>query len=154
MKKILLLTLLLTAMMHQEAARAESANANATMKIIESLAITKIKDLEFGTSIRGTGAETISPSDARAATFQVTGQPNNTVTIVIPSNPILMSNNGGTTRGVDAIEVSNFQSNPSGSANLNNSGLLNLKVGASRSNIPTTQTLGDYIGTFDVAVSY
>lgn len=86
-----------------------------------------------------------NPTPAAGA-FTVTGQPNASITVTLPSSMTLTGSAGGT------MTVNNFTKYPTSTV-LNTSGTLTLKVGADLS-INATQPAGSYTGTYSVTINY
>jgi len=87
-----------------------------------------------------------SPTGVAAASFTVSGEPNLTFSLVLPSSVTL--DNGGATMTVDS-----FTSLPSGSGTLGPAGTEEVRVGATL-HVSGTQTQASYSGTFDLTVAY
>jgi hypothetical protein len=118
----------------------------------------KLKFDKTASSIDGPGTITLSPTGSVNATgdvvvmgyrfqtakFVVTGPKNTNVTITLPTS-VTVSNGQTTTT------LHNFQSVPSGVANLGNNGKLTIKVGATL-NIPAGLNRGRYRGPFRIYV--
>lgn len=144
------------------AAYAATASATATATVYVALTITKTADLNFGGLLPGAaaGTVTVNPDGTRtaagvtlvggstfgAATFTLSGQPNATYTIALPSS-ITITADGST------MTVDTFTSNPSGTGQLDTGGSATLRVGATL-NVGANQAPGTYAGTFDVTVDY
>lgn len=143
-----------------------SATANGTAKItvFNSLTAGGIGAngavLDFGSVAPGVTAS-IKPSDANAAGFEFSGQKNASVDITIPSSITMTSGSGfnASTLTVDNISAVNNTSNSQSGASdgtgskLGDSGNLYMWIGGDVA-VPTSQSSGDYTGTFTVTVSY
>ncbi len=138
-----------------------SANAGAT--IITAIGISKTADLDFGDVVAGAtlGTVVMTPAGARSATggttlgnvgsasaagFNVTGDPNATYAITLPSSCVIsyLTND---------MTVDTFTSTPSGTGTLSGGGSQTLAVGATL-HVAATQATGVYTGSFDVTVAY
>lgn len=128
---------------------AVGVTANATVSVIQVLAITKTQDLGFGVAAPGDVAKVVLPADTTAAIFKVTGQASQPYTITLPTT-INMTRTGGT----ETIAVNTFTSTPATTGTLSASGSQTLRVGATRAAVPVGQVLGNYTGTFTVTVIY
>ena len=146
----------------QTATAQTSADASAT--IVTPLEINKVADLKFGNIAAGpvSGVVVMSTDDVRtsdggvtliaagnesnAASFDITGAPDATFTIDLPSSIFIYSDG-------DKMEVNDFVSNLGDSSVLSNEGTANLKVGATLI-VEANQTPGLYEGKFDVTVAY
>lgn len=132
------------------------------------LAITQTRQLNFGainvstgnavvnmsaqngnrTIVSGAGGITlISSLPGNPAEFAITGQPNTSINVSLPSS-ITLTGPGA------AMTVNNFSRRPSGSStNTNSNGDLTLKVGADLI-INANQAAGVYNGTYTISVNY
>lgn len=144
------------------AAYAATTSATATATVYVALTITKTADLNFGGLLPGAaaGTVTVNPDGTRtgtgvtlvggstfgAATFALSGQPNASYTIALPSSITI-------TDGTNTMTVDTFTSNPSGTGQLDASGSATLRVGATLK-VGANQPPGTYSGTFDVTVDY
>lgn len=99
--------------------------------------------------VSGNGNVSLATGTASAAgKFEVSGQPNTTLSVILPASVVLTGNKGGT------ITVNNFTGYPSSSQLvLDASGEGNLNVGADL-NIGASQASGTYKGTYPVTVNY
>ncbi len=99
--------------------------------------------------VSGSGNVNLAPSQSSTAgKFKVSGQPNTTLTVALPTSIVLNGNKGGT------ITVNNFTGYPSSSQlTLDASGDGSLNVGADL-NIGTSQLSGTYSGTYSVTINY
>ena len=84
---------------------------------------------------------------ATAGSFDISGEPNQLVNIVLPGSVTLSNENSKT------IMLSYFSRQPSGSITLNGSGDANLKIGADVA-IATGQASGTYTGTYTIQINY
>jgi hypothetical protein len=145
----------------QQNSATTSASVGAT--IVPAIAISKTVDLNFGDVVAGSSSGTVELSTAgsrlatggttlantastAAASFNVTGDPNGTYAITLPSSVDI--NSGG-----DTMTVDNFVSNPSGTGLFSGGGSQTLLVGATL-NVGANQPTGIYSGSFDVTVAY
>lgn len=146
-----------------------TANVPVTLTLWNTLSMEQVTPLNFGaierlagnsvvriapqtgtrTVVSGAGGiNLISSPPPTAGQFSISGQPNVSVSIALPSSTIISGSNGGT------MTVNNFTGYPSSTSSpLNNSGELNLYVGADL-NIGAAQTSGTYSGTYTVTVNY
>jgi hypothetical protein len=142
-----------------------SANANATATIASTIGITKTADMNFGKMLAGTGGTVVlSTASGRTATggvvlvagtpavtaaaFTVTGEPNATYNVTIPTGNVTLTSGGST------MVANAFTSNPAGTAgSLNAGGTQTLMVGATLT-VGNAQAVGTYSGSFDVSVAY
>lgn len=93
------------------------------------------------------GVNLIQSKPGAAGEFLITGNPNASVTVTLPSSATLTGPGA-------AMTVNNFTRTPSGeNTTLNSSGTLTLRVGASL-NVNAAQAAGTYNGTYTVTVSY
>lgn len=119
--------------------------------------------LSFGRFVAGAGSVTISPSGARsttggvlalgsdpgqAAQFLITGDPNATVSIGLPSNGTVSLSNGS-----QSMPVNNFTSSPASTAVLAGGGSQVLNVGATLQ-VSAGQGAGAYSGSFSITIDY
>jgi hypothetical protein len=141
-----------------------SASASTEATIITPISISKIVDLNFGNIVTGTvaGDVVVDVSNTRSATggvilpsvltgvitsanFLVTGQPNATYNIQVPSSFTI--NNLG-----NSMTVGSFITNPSSTGLLDNSGQQNLSVGATL-NVNPNQPSGVYFNSSDLTIT-
>lgn len=120
------------------------------------LTLTAISDLSFGEAPQGDTVKTIPAGSAENpfnASFNVTGDPNTSFTIVLPDALDLTTGGGGAN---ERMNVSNFMSSPAAGANglLSSSGTQTIFIGASRHSLPMTQVPGIYQGSFSVSVVF
>lgn len=136
------------------AGNSASTTAVAKAKVLKSIAIVKVNDLDFGTGYTGDAAKVIAPGGTGSASFTVSGEKNTAYTITLPASVTMMNTTTGGTTANDQLLVNAFSSNPSGTGLLSATGSQTLNVGATRAAIPSTQNSGDYSGTFTVQVIY
>ncbi len=143
--------------------------ANASVKIIAPIAISKTSDMYFGniTAVNGgnvilapngnrskTGGVTLpsATGTVSAALFDVTGEINATYAITLPTGNYSITRVGGT----QSMNINNFTSNPSvaNGGSLTN-GLQKLKIGA-RLVVPAAPVPGIYTNGagFNITVNY
>lgn len=145
-----------------------SASGTATASVFRAIAISRTTNLQFGTIVRprsGSGTVTISAAGIRsvtgtgtvalsapaptAATFSVTGEGGQAVTVAVPATITMTS-------GANSLTVTTL-STGSGvqalSSTLGNAGSLAVAVGGSFPITASTPT-GAYSGTFSVTVQY
>jgi hypothetical protein len=144
----------------------ETANASAT--IVIPISIEKVSDMNFGNvAVQAStgGTVELTPAGSRtpvggvtlpaitgtvsAASFTVSGTPNYTYAITLPSS-VTITNSSSNTMTVDV-----FTSNPSTTGLLSNAGSQTLNVGATL-NVSAAQPAGVYtsITPFTVTVNY
>ena len=144
----------------------ETANASAT--IVIPISIEKISDMNFGNvavQAANGGTVELTPGGARtavggvtlpaitgtvsAASFTVSGTPNYTYAITLPSSVTIEDGNSNN------MTVDVFTSNPSSTGQLSNTGSQVLNVGATL-NVSAAQPAGVYTSTtpFTVTVNY
>lgn len=153
MKKILVLSALV--LLTAQSSFAASATAKAKQVVISALDIKKISDLEFGEAPQGDAAKTVAHDtveNAENASFSITGQPNKSVNVTLPTDGTVLMTTGTGGAG-NEIGVNTFTSNFQTGA-LNAAGASTLYVGATRNALLSTQTPGSYEGEFTVNVIY
>lgn len=141
-----------------------TANFNASVTIIQPIAITTISDLSFANvDAKNGGNVTLSPNSERtttggveladggnvsAATFEITGESGYTFAVTLPADNYVLTN------GSESIIINNFTTDFN-SGNSIAAGSQTIKVGATL-NINPNQTPGKYVsqGGFNVAVNY
>lgn len=142
---------------------ATSATGTATAEVLSTLTVTNTSALQFGqiaannggtVSVNANGSASASGSivstGTRApATFAVTGSPNASVIVTLPSGPINLTRSGGS----ETMAVSAFNTDPSGGFQLDSSGAGNFAVGGTLT-IAANQVPGSYSGSFSVSVEY
>lgn len=147
-----------------------AANANIPVEVVflNILAVNETSYLNFGNidlTNTASGVVRMTPTAVRsivsgsgitlasrgvpptAGTFEITGEPNQAVSVSLPSSISMSSGSGGN------IIVSNITSSPTGSFVLNASGSLILRVGG-EVNLAAGQASGNYNGTYIVTVNY
>jgi len=167
MKRIVLLALVAIGFATGANAQA-TATATATAIIITPITITKQVDMHFGNvAVTSTsGSVTMDPAGNRtpnggvtlpvvngpvaAASFDITGEPNYTYAITLPSAATTLTNATAQTMTVDQ-----FTSSPTPTGTLSAAGTETVTVGATL-NVAAAQAAGTYVsGTpFDVTVNY
>jgi len=141
-----------------------TATATASAQIVQPLVITKVADLAFGNIAAGTASGTVvidtdgnrmgdggitlitAGSVSNAANFSLTGYPEATFTIELPTSILITSDD-------NQMTVDNFVSSLGETSSLDEMGEANLNVGATL-NVEPNQAPGLYEGTFDVTVAY
>ncbi len=163
----LFVMVLATQRVNAEGPASASATANATATIITPISITNVADLNFGNIVAGTtpGTVTVShdgirtksdgvtlptatPGTITAARFNISGLPNATYSITLPSSTTI-TKNGGT----EQMTIDNFTSDPHETGTITTDGTQILAVGGTLS-VKANQPAGEYTGTFDVIVAY
>ncbi len=131
-----------------------TATAQVVMTVLPRIQVSRQQDIRFGTSTPGDAALTISPSDTvRAATFLIRGEPGHAYSVALPPiGKVFMTTEKAET--VDqAIGVSKFQSSAS-HPTFGGDGTHTLYVGATRDAIRTSQSQGEYSGSFTITITY
>ena len=142
---------------------ATSATGTATAEVLSTLTVTNTSALQFGqiaannggtVSVNANGSASASGSivstGTRApATFAVTGSPNASVIVTLPSGPINLTRSGGS----ETMAVSAFNTAPSGGFQLDSSGAGSFAVGGTLT-VAANQASGSYSGSFSVSVEY
>jgi hypothetical protein len=136
------------------AASTDTESANATATIIQSIAITKTRDLDFGEAAPGDPAKIVAPADGTSAEFDVTGEPNHAFSITLPASATMLRSGGTPGTPEDEILVNTFTSSPASPSALTGAGTRTLNVGATRAAILGAQNTGSYSVSFDVTVTY
>lgn len=144
-----------------------SATATASATIIQPINIQNTGDLQFGniavnnqpgtvvvatnSSRTSTGGITLpsNTGNISAASFDVTGEQNDTYALSLPTSATLSDNNNNNTMTVNNF-VSSLDNNV---GTLSNQGTDAFTVGATL-NVDANQPAGTYTGTFDVTVNY
>lgn len=147
-----------TVALGSSAAMAATASADAKAKILAPVTVTKTADLDFGTIVTGTVADTVQISTAGARTcgtnlvcsgavsaagFTVDGTTGETVTVSIPASVTLTS-------GANSMSASLVRSAPTV---LLTAGVDSFTVGGTLS-VAANQADGSYLGTFTATVNY
>lgn len=160
MKKLLfLLTLLVVG---ATTAMAQSASANVTVTITNSLAISESGTMDFGTVATTDGAQSINSTDSGAPEFTITGTPSASVTVT-PTAPSHLTNGSSQITFTDK-PLSYGTTNSQGSAttasstgavstSLSTGGDLYVWIGGTIDPSGAT-TGGAHTGTYTVAVAY
>lgn len=140
-----------------------SDSANATATIVAPISISKTADLRFANVVAGatTGSVEVTPAGVRSATggallanntgggaagFDVSGDPNATFAITLPSSIVISD-------GTNDMTVDTFMSTPSAAGTLSGAGAATVAVGATLQ-VEANQPQGSYTGTFNVMVAY
>jgi len=171
MKKTVFLLASLFVMMlatqQMKAQNGDDASAIAAANIITPIQILKAADLSFGNIVAGTTAGTVTvshggsrtktggvtspaatPGTITAAKFNISGLPNATYSITLPTS-ITITKNGGS----ETMTIENFNSDPNGTGTIGIDGTQILAVGATL-NVGESQAAGTYQGDFSVTVAY
>lgn len=128
-------------------------NAQISQRIFPVLDIKKISDMYFPDAYPGSPSHSIEPGNsetAQNASFLITGEANKRVSILLPSERVILQNGQHRAK----IFVTDFRSNVGQTSQLDSNGELKLFVGATREDVPTKIPSGDYSGTFYVTVLY
>ncbi len=107
----------------------------------------------FPDAYPGSPSYSIEPGNsetAQNASFLITGEANKRVSIILPSERVILQNGQHRAK----IFVTDFRSNVGQTSQLDSNGELKLFVGATREDVPTRIPSGDYSGTFYVTVLY
>jgi hypothetical protein len=169
-KTVFLLASLFVMMLATQQMKAQNgatASAIAAANIITPIQISKADDLYFGNIVAGTtpGTVTVSPGGNRsneggvtlptatpgtitAAKFNISGLPNATYSITLPTS-ITITKNGGS----ETMTIENFNSDPNGTGTIATDGTQILAVGATLK-VGESQAAGTYQGSFSVTVAY
>lgn len=136
-------------------ALAAVGTGKALIKVTTGIQIAKTSDLVFSEAMAGASAETVTAGTtetAQNASFNVSGEPNKAITIVLPAdNTVVMKKGVGGSSDTE-ISVNNFTSNnPSA---IGSNGSVALFVGATREALDLNQQPGDYAADFQVDVVY
>lgn len=167
---ILSITALIIGITAQKAQAQASINAHASAEVIQALTATENSTLNFGrfSPERAGGEIRMSPEGIRSATgsiamggglynpaiFYLTGQPDFSVTINLPTIPVLLTNSANGKTMVVGEWESLPRSNGSGVKILNN-GLLTLNVGATlKVGNMNDNPVGLYSGTYAITFAY
>jgi hypothetical protein len=139
-------------LLHSVSAEAASATSRVSLRVLKSLMIQSISDLEFDPVYPGAAESVVLPeSNGKSATFMIQGETNTSVTIQLPSEILLATGSGGES---ETIVIRDFKSSPAESGVIGADGSLTLYVGATRSAISDQQRDGLYTGTYTVDVIY
>lgn len=166
MKKILAFLVVLVAFSAGVFAQStDTEQTTATATIVGPLALTKLSDMNFGTiavtgtagtvvlgtdnSRTATGPSLVPPAAGVAASFTVSGQPNQTFAITLPANGTVTLINGA-----NSMAVNTFVHSIAGTPALDGTGAAAFTVGATLS-VAANQAAGVYnSANFPVTVSY
>lgn len=139
----------------QQAHAVAQATAQAKMKVVTALSVTRVSDLIFSEAFAGTAEETVGANvleDDHNASFLISGEPNRAIAVDLPyNNTVVMTTGAGGPDG--SIAVNSFTSNFA-TSNIGPSGNIELFVGATRAALSPTQVSGDYSADFTVNVAY
>ena len=145
-------------------AKAADAPVTVSLSVLDSLSVTRIDDLDFGTILSGAatgrveidekdgdcsdqGGATLVGSGCHAAVFRISGQPDTRVRIDLSSAAITLSRiGGGASMTMDRLRVRG-----GGNERLEADGTFTFLVGG-RLQIGANQQPGMYEATFDVTV--
>lgn len=140
-----------------------SVTATASIIIYRGLTITNIKGIDFGNVVAGVGTVSITSNDAKAAEFEVTGEPSSSVKVTFQNTSVPL------TSGKNSLSMNLFKpiydvSDNQGSANeATDNGLFTTQLGikgnlflwvGGKVNVPATTPSGTYTGTLGVSVTY
>lgn len=169
-KLIIFITITLTFFLSVFSVNAQvSLTAHASAEIIQALAATEGSALNFGRfspessggeirlspdGIRtSTGSVTLSGGLYNPASFNLSGQPDFSIIVNLPSAPVILTNsaNGKSMTVIDWVSIPSVSS----SIKILNSGILTLNVGATlRVGNIVDNPVGMYSGTYVVTFSY
>lgn len=170
MKKINFFLLLIFTIKFTTGAFAQTATADASLRILIPISIVNNTELNFGYILasNSAGRVTLTPAGVRSRTggatflpslagpvsvaqFTVTGEPNATFTITLPNNSALKLSKPG---GVD-MRVQTFKHSltSTSSRKLSPTGVKVFTVGATL-RVNASQSPGAYTGEFHVTVAY
>jgi hypothetical protein len=144
------------------ASAATSATANASAEVLTTLTLTANSSLNFGQIAANTGGSVTVNADSTASSsgtlistgtrapagFTVTGTPNASVVLTLPTSATL-TRSGGT----ETMSISGFNANPAGAFQLGSTGSSNFSIGGTLT-VASGQVAGVYNGTFSVSVEY
>lgn len=142
---------------------ATTATGTASAEVLSSLTVTSTSDLQFGQiavntggSVTVNGDSTVSSSGSLVSTgtrapaaFSITGTPNTSVLVSLPTTSVNLTRSGGT----ETMVLSGFNSNPNGAFQLDSTGAASFNVGGTLA-VASGQVAGAYSGTFQVSVEY
>lgn len=143
---------------------AATVTASVDVQISTNIAVSAATGMTFGDLTAGpsggavvmdtdgkrtaTGSvELNSASPSSPATFNISGTPNSTYSVLLPDSVTLSDG------GANQITVSNFLSNPDASGQLSSSGEQSVSIGGTLS-IGANQGFGDYAGSMQVTINY
>ena len=151
----------------QNTSTASNVPVGATIITPLTITLSAGTQLQFGTIVADATSAVdviLSPDNAitttlthlgenSVPTFNVTGEPNSTYSVTLPTASIDLEHDGsGTLSGtITTLSVSNFLENST--ETLSASGTESFQVGATL-NVAANQAGGVYTGTFDVTVAY
>ena len=161
---VLAMTLAVSLFCHSRFVLAATATTTVDANIVSTISITAQNGIVFGdigaSSIPGTitisvdgsrtstgGATINTNTSGTPANFEVAGDPNALFMITLPDSVVITSSAG------DTMTVDNFTSSPSVNGQLDSSGRLNFKVGATM-NVIGFQPFGAYTGIMSATVEY
>ncbi len=144
------------------ASAATSATANASAEVLTTLTLTANSSLNFGQIAANTGGSVTVNADSTASSsgtlistgtrapagFTVTGTPNASVVLTLPTSATL-TRSGGT----DTMSISGLNAHPAGAFQLGSTGSSNFSIGGTLT-VASGQVAGVYNGTFSVSVEY
>ena len=144
------------------ASAATSATANASAEVLTTLTLTANSSLNFGQIAPNTGGSVTVNADSTASSsgtlistgtrapagFTVTGTPNASVVLTLPTSATL-TRSGGT----ETMSISGFNANPAGAFQLGSTGSSNFSIGGTLT-VASGQVAGVYNGAFSVSVEY
>ena len=156
MKKInrKMMGLLLSGALFTNMAYAADEAFNASIRILAALKITEQSALKFPDTEAASVAKTVTVANTNsgAATFNITGEGNSTVTASIVESGVTMSNNG------TDITVGSFtfggKLGSNGVGTLDSTGKLNGAAVGATASIPANPSAGNYSGTLTFRVVY
>ncbi len=127
--------------------------ARINQRVFPALDVRRLSDMYFPDAFAGAPSYSVDPGNsetAQNASFLVIGEPSKRVTVILPSERIVLQNG----RNRAKIFVTDFRSNIGQSSQLDQNGELRFFVGATREDIPSRIPSGDYSGSFCVTVMY
>lgn len=142
---------------------ATTATGTATAEVLSSLTVTATQNLGFGQIAANAGGTVtvnadgttsssgtlISTGTRSPAAFAVTGSPNTSVIVSLPSGPVNLTRSGGS----ETMSLNTFNSNSGGAFQLGSAGAGTFNVGGTLA-VANGQLAGSYTGTFQVSVEY
>ena len=135
-----------------ETAKGASATGRVVMRVLKTLGIEELDELDFGDAEAGAPAATIRPGNGKAGgKFVINGVANTSYTVALPREIVVSTGQGGEN---ETIVIRNFKSRPARTGLLSRGGKQKLYVGATREALSPNQKKGVYKGTYTVELIY
>ena len=135
-----------------ETAKGASATGRVVMRVLKTLGIEELNELEFGEAEAGAPAATIRPGNGKAGgKFVINGVANTSYTVALPKEIVVSTGQGGDN---ETIVIRNFKSHPARAGLLSRGGKQKLYIGATRDALSPNQKKGVYKGTYTVQLIY